>query len=162
MVIVQLSGGLGNQLFQYAIGRHFAHMLNTELKLDLSIAKFLLNPKGHSNYRLGDFCVEENFATPEEVDYVKATGIINPYSQDKPDQQNVFIVGHWMHDERLFADVADILRREFSLKNPLHPISAAWEKKISAEENSVALHIRHGDYASTGLVIIVGLLPLNY
>lgn len=162
MVVVHLSGGLGNQLFQYAVGRHFAHMLNTELKLDLSSAKVLLTPKGHTNYRLGDFCVEENIATPEEIDYVKATGIINPSPFAEQNQQNIFIAGHWMHSEESFADVADIIRREFSLKNPLHPISAAWEKKISAEENSVALHIRHGDYAAIYHAMIAGLLPLNY
>ena len=54
MVIVELSGGLGNQLFQYAFARFLAYKLNTELKLDLSHAKISLNPKNHSYYRLGD------------------------------------------------------------------------------------------------------------
>ena len=36
MIIVQLAGGLGNQLFQYAMGRTLAMRNNCELKLDLS------------------------------------------------------------------------------------------------------------------------------
>ena len=36
MILMRLSGGLGNQLFQYALGRRLAHDRNTDLKLDLS------------------------------------------------------------------------------------------------------------------------------
>ena len=31
MIVVRLNGGLGNQLFQYATGRHLAHLNNSEL-----------------------------------------------------------------------------------------------------------------------------------
>jgi hypothetical protein len=36
MIIVILRGGLGNQLFQYAIGRHLSIIGKTSLKLDLT------------------------------------------------------------------------------------------------------------------------------
>ena len=36
MIIVRLTGGLGNQMFQYALGRHIAEKNSTLLKLDLS------------------------------------------------------------------------------------------------------------------------------
>lgn len=36
MVILSVAGGLGNQMFQYAMGRHLAHRKGVELKLDLS------------------------------------------------------------------------------------------------------------------------------
>jgi hypothetical protein len=36
MVIVRMNGGLGNQMFQYALGCHLADKNQTELKLDLS------------------------------------------------------------------------------------------------------------------------------
>ena len=161
MVIVELSGGLGNQLFQYAVSRCLALKLNTELKLDLSKAKVSLNPKGHGNYRLGDFNIQENFATSEEVAHVKATGLIAPpFPNPEGFQRDVFIWGHAFHSENAFIEADDIIRREFTLKNPLHRISAAWEKKILATENSVALHIRHGDYVK--LVHITGLIPLDY
>ena len=161
MVIVELSGGLGNQLFQYAVSRCLALKLNTELKLDLSKAKVSLNPKGHVNYRLADFNIQENIATPEEVANVKATGLIAPpFPNPEGFQRDVFVWGHAFHSENAFIETDDIIRREFTLKNPLHRISAAWEKKILAAQNSVALHIRHGDYVD--LVHITGLIPLDY
>ena len=36
MIIVKLFGGLGNQLFQYAIGRKLSLLHNTELRFDLT------------------------------------------------------------------------------------------------------------------------------
>ena len=36
MIVMYLKGGLGNQMFQYAVGRHLAHIHNTELKMDIS------------------------------------------------------------------------------------------------------------------------------
>ncbi|MBN1457531.1 MAG: alpha-1,2-fucosyltransferase [Sedimentisphaerales bacterium] len=36
MIIVELKGGLGNQMFQYAIARILAHKHNTELLIDIS------------------------------------------------------------------------------------------------------------------------------
>ena len=35
MIIVRISEGLGNQMFQYAAARRLAHFHGTELKLDL-------------------------------------------------------------------------------------------------------------------------------
>ena len=161
MVIVELSGGLGNQLFQYAVSRCLALKLNTELKLDLSKAKVYLYPKHHGFYRLGDFNIQENIATPEEIARVKATGIIAPpFPNPVNNQQDFFLWGHAFHSEGAFIEADDIIRREFTLKNPLHRVSAAWQKKILAAENSVALHIRHGDYLDS--IHIIGLIPLDY
>ena len=36
MVIVEFMGGLGNQMFQYAMGRSLSKHLNTTLKFDLN------------------------------------------------------------------------------------------------------------------------------
>ena len=148
MVIVKLTGGLGNQLYQYAVARMLAHKLNTNLKLEATSFKQQGNNHGH--YRLGDFNIQENFATPEEIAHVKANGIIPPPTPNLEDcKQDIYIQGYWMHGEESFIEIADIIRAEFTLKTPLHRTSVAWKKKILAAECSVALHIRHGDYLNT-------------
>ena len=62
MIVVRLNGGLGNQLFQYATGRHLAHLNNAELYLDtsylLSSNKFASN----WNYELSAFNIVSNIA----------------------------------------------------------------------------------------------------
>ena len=137
-------GGIGNQLFQYAAGRRLAHKLKTQLKLDVSFyERDNLRP-----YALNLFNVKENFATPEEISSLKK--IIEPQPArfvpevlDYPD--DVYLHGYW-ENEKYFADIADILRREFTLKNPLSAAAQRWKEKILSCECSVSMHIRHGDF----------------
>ena len=81
MIVTRLMGGLGNQLFQYAVGRHLAEIHGTVLKIDIRglqenrprwYNKFRLSPYYRSSlwyhdYSLCHFNIRENFATPEEV-----------------------------------------------------------------------------------------------
>lgn len=56
-------GGLGNQMFQYAAGRRLAYISNKKLKLDISgFESYDLR-----KYELGNFCIEEIFATEEDL-----------------------------------------------------------------------------------------------
>ena len=66
MIITKLIGGLGNQMFQYAAGRRLAHILNTDLRLDLSgyQSQNRITPR---RYHLSVFNIVERIATPQEV-----------------------------------------------------------------------------------------------
>ena len=69
MIIIKLQGGLGNQMFQYAIARKLSLANKTELKLDLD---FLLDrtPRPDFTYRdynLNIFNLKIEFATQEET-----------------------------------------------------------------------------------------------
>lgn len=70
MIIVQLIGGIGNQMFQYACGRHLAILNNTELKLDISL---LQNRVPFSkdfvfrNYDLDIFNIKATIATASDI-----------------------------------------------------------------------------------------------
>ena len=144
MVIVYIMGGIGNQLYQYAAGRRLAHKLNTELKLDVTFYE-------HDNlrpYALNLFNIKESIATPEEISAMKKfmepqPARFIPEILNFPD--NVWLYGYWQYEE-YFADISDILRREFTLKNSLSPVAQHWKEKILAAENSVSLHFRHGDF----------------
>ncbi|HZV70252.1 MAG TPA: alpha-1,2-fucosyltransferase [Saprospiraceae bacterium] len=80
MVIVQLIGGIGNQMFQYACARHLAILNNTELKLDLS---FLENRVRFNkdfvfrDYDLDLFNIQATFITPSEIPMYPANWKIN-------------------------------------------------------------------------------------
>src|SRR5947209_8767851 len=67
MIVVNLAGGMGNQLFQYAAGRCLSLKLNVPLKLDISrFADFSLRP-----YSLYHFNIKEDFCTPSEITWLK-------------------------------------------------------------------------------------------
>lgn len=169
MVITRLIGGLGNQMFQYAAGRRLAHVLGTELKLDITEFdnyKF----RTFRTYSLGNFNIREKFASLEEVaaltrptilERIRAKVLRKPprppqtYIREKhfhfdpeimrlPD--GVYLDGYWQ-SEKYFADIAEINRREFTVKVPQAGKNKELGEQINSRE-SVSLHVRRGDYAS--------------
>ena len=160
MIIAQLSGGLGNQFYQYALARRLAYELKTELKIDKSRVRAFRGEKTqyHNYYRLGAFNIHEVFATPEEIERVRKTGTTPNSPQELENLQgDIYIQGNYAHDERFFASIIDIIRRDFTLKNPLSPNAEAWRQKILSAECSVSMHFRHGDF----LKLVSGDIKIN-
>ncbi len=66
MIIVNIMGGLGNQMSQYAIARKLSLILGVDFKLDLITNKFYKKDLVHT-YQLNNFNVVENCATKDEI-----------------------------------------------------------------------------------------------
>lgn len=172
MIVVRLMGGLGNQLFQYALGRKIAHLHNTALKLDTAWFS-IPSTDTPRTYRLDHFNITGTIATPDEVrriDGGRSTGwgplhtriadLITPerkrrYIRERvhsfdptvlqvPD--DVYLDGYWQ-TEKYFNDIEDIIRREITLREEPDPINQAMAGQIQAGP-SVSLHVRRGDYVS--------------
>jgi hypothetical protein len=126
MVIIKLTGGLGNQLFQYAYGRVLSLKKNEKLILDTHWFRGRLN----RSYMLNNFAIKA-FATPLYTLIFK-TG----YLEDTQ--------GEW-HSEKYFKDYSDVIRKELTLKRPFSPKAAEFLQKINST-NSVSLHLRGTDY----------------
>ncbi len=164
MIIVKLIEGLGNQMFQYAMGRYIAHKNNTKFKLD-KIG--FLDYKLHE-YGLCNFNIKENFATKKEINYFKKYKKSNKkiirkfYNALFADESkyilehqfnfipnifnaknNVYLDGFWQ-SEKYFIDIKDIIKKDFTIKNP----SNKYKNKVTQikSKNSISLHIRRGDY----------------
>src|SRR5262245_18756322 len=71
MIITWLTGGLGNQMFQYAAGLALAEHHRTVLKLDVSWFRRDPQFEAHNRYALSCFNVTEQFATQEEIDRLR-------------------------------------------------------------------------------------------
>jgi len=169
MIIVRLIGGLGNQMFQYAIGRSLAYRLNTELKLDISY--FERNTL--RQYHLFPFNIIQNFATLDDLNRVRKSYFVrlkspiqllkdtlnreipiipiterfvdfDPEILNLPD--NVYLNGYWQ-SEKYFKDIEEIIRNEFRIKIPPDPFNKKIGEQIQYEE-SVSIHVRRGDYVS--------------
>lgn len=170
MVIVQLKGGLGNQLFQYAVGRRIAYERGTELKLDASSYR-----RHHQRaYRLSHFCVLERQASRWEVArcgqlrvnrllkraYALAVRLAPPYTCSIIDEcdsaslertladapGDVYLTGYWQ-GEQFFRPIESMVRHELTVKTPPAPTNAALAQEMARLE-SVSLHVRRGDYVS--------------
>ena len=75
MIITQLTGGLGNQMFQYAAGLALAEHRRTVLKLDVSWFRHYPEYEAHNRYALSCFNITEQFATEEELDRVRGVNL---------------------------------------------------------------------------------------
>ncbi|MBR5914038.1 MAG: alpha-1,2-fucosyltransferase [Selenomonadaceae bacterium] len=163
MIITTLYGGLGNQLFQYAAGRYLAWKHKTKLKLDLTQCNLNTNSH-HAFYNLGAFNIQENFATESEIGNLPVVNNKNPWIFEPHIlnlSNNICLKGFWQ-SEKYFVGIEDILRKEFTLKNPLGKNSAAWKEEILASKCSVSVHIRHGDFITYYARNTIGLLPLHH
>ncbi len=169
MIIVKLQGGLGNQLFQYAMGRDLSIKKNTSLKID-AISGFKNDPYGRT-YSLDQFNISAELASAEEVARINTRGaaryitrivdLTMPYYrrqvliEDEKRQftydKNVlgardpaYVIGYWQN-ERYFLDVADVIRKEFTLRSVPDPVNQKTAREM-ADQNAVCVHVRrlHG------------------
>ncbi len=66
MILINIMGGLGNQMSQYAMARKLSILLGVDFKLDLVTTKYFKKDFVHT-YQLNNFNLIENIATPAEI-----------------------------------------------------------------------------------------------
>lgn len=173
MIIARLSDGLGNQMFQYAFGRALA--LRRGVPLRLEISAYQRDPK--RVYGLNQFLIDEAFVSNDELQQV-VTRPLDPhqpwwdqpvvrsphfhYSEDTPRVPSAgFFIGYWQ-SERYFADIAPLIRLEFTPKQPLAGLNLEVARQI-VTRNAVSLHVRRGDYVADPTVnALHGVCGLDY
>lgn len=171
MIIMRVMGGLGNQMFQYALGRRLAIERNVPLKLDLSW--FATQKK--RKFGLDQFNIKAEVATEEEVYrlhyfshnryFRKAYSIIqNHLPVDKKriinerkaglfdkdvlrSSKNCLLVGYWQ-SESYFEKITKLIKKEFQPRTALGSEDILLAKKMRKNPYSVSVHIRRGDYVS--------------
>ena len=168
-VIVRIHAGLGNQLFQYAMGRSLSLHKRTELFLDAwgyetdtfrkyELGKFNISAqllsKDQSNWgmqirrrrytplRLLLQAIHSPLAPKGIVD--KERGFVEGLAKIKG---SIYLDGFWQ-SELYFSRIRELLLKEFSFKDPPNLENAKCLSNI-ASQNAVCLHIRRGDYVTT-------------
>lgn len=168
MIIAKLQGGLGNQMFQYAIGRHLAHIHNAELKLDISWFDNIKDNTATREYKLKMLNIIENIAANDEIKRLKKyeqkngrryilhnllfadNSIYVKEKQSRFDENilkasdNIYLDGFWQ-SEKYFKEIESIIRKDFAFKEKVSEKNRKIAEEISAV-NSVSVHIRRGDY----------------
>ena len=75
MIITRLTGGLGNQMFQYAAGLALASARRTVCKLDVSWFREYPEYEAHNRYDLSCLNLTEQFATQEEIERARGVAL---------------------------------------------------------------------------------------
>jgi hypothetical protein len=181
MIIVKLIGGLGNQMFQYALGRHLALINNTSLKLDLTQLEERPNDNNYTfrNFELDKYNLQAQIATKKDIAFffpngfitkvtfyrvmkrLRLIGIINEtgfefHQEILSTRKSVYLSGYWQ-SEKYFSSISGIIKQDFTIKGYLLTDifnSGRLKDIISkiSQTNSVTIHFRRGDYVTDPLI----------
>ena len=161
MIIVQLAGGLANQMFQYAFGRALSLKNSDKLKLDTTG----YTTKNFRQYRLGAYNIKAEIATSEEIKKLKLPyGLLsrfvrgfrsrilrvqnidfNPGLLEKKGDQ--YLTGFFQSEE-YFKDIRGVILNDLTLIKPLSIKAEEYLKQIKQAKASVSLHVRRTDYVT--------------
>ena len=175
MIIIKIKGGLGNQLFQYAVGRALALHHRLPLKLDLTIFKTY---KLH-RYLLDQFAIQADIATEDEIIKLKGrnnvlfsalrkAGLVKRKSYLKEKRSSyfdasvfknddVYLDGYWQN-ELYFSDIREELLRDLISISSMSDLGVVYMEGIK-KSNSVSLHVRRGNYLN---LKNFNVLDINY
>jgi hypothetical protein len=185
MIISQIIGGLGNQMFQYAAGRALSLERNQPLLLDIArFAGYGL----HQGFELERvFLRQVKIATKAEVysilgwqslpgikrvlarpcmtAFLRDGFVVEPHFHYWPEINQVpndcYLVGHWQ-SEKYFQKHSSKIRADFTFKLPLSGKNADIAEQIG-RVNAVSLHVRRGDYVKNPKTTAThGLCSLDY
>jgi Glycosyl transferase family 11 len=164
-IIVALSGGLGNQLFQYAAGRSLSLSLNCDLALDLSWFLGDQNREyGLKNFNLPVNILDSTSRFPFGIEAIKARIFKRFYktrfglpvfkephfhyvSNFQAINSPVVLDGYFQSD-RYFLEHEDQIRRDLNFSGAYPEKCLSVYKKIQ-EYDAIAVHVRRGDYLSS-------------
>lgn len=167
MIISKIQGGLGNQMFQYAIGKAYAERLNADLYLDLSFynhpAEKDVTPR---KFELDLFNLKYLVADNNDlIKFLKTSsywyrlkrklGLPVPIyfregnnSAILKGKKDIYLDGYWQ-SEFFFKDFADCIKIDFRFKQQLNQQSKLTESAINSGKTAVAIHLRRGDYVTS-------------
>lgn len=182
MIIVQLKGGLGNQLFQYASGLSLSKYHEVPLKVDTSE---LYQPDDEigtiRKYELHNFLAAPEIASNQEIEDLKHQNLFSRiFQKTKPSysrkiynekrfefDKKFFLAGNnlylkgYRQSEKYFSLIANEIKNGFQLKKSIVEDVLDYGEKLFTL-NSISIHIRRGDYINKKALDFHGLLTQEY
>ena len=174
MIVIKLRGGLANQMFQYALGRHLSILHKVPLYLDLvHFEEEQTIEKTIRDFGLSKCDIQAKIATKNHINQAKgwynnvlkrkfntALNKTKPYykvniikeqssgfdSNILNAPKNCYVEGFWQ-SENYFKAIRDVILEDLSFKDEPTGLNLNYINDIKAC-NSVSIHVRRGDYVN--------------
>lgn len=154
MIIVNLKGGLGNQMFQYAMARSIALKNNKLLVLDLSFYSNQKDVTTKRHFELNIFNLKcfiiKNRIIKNILKLFHSEIIERAFSFNKNisklGNSNYIFYGYWQ-TEKYFKKYRRIILKDFSFPKKISEKNKKLINKIKNNQ-TVSLHVRRGDYVN--------------
>jgi hypothetical protein len=168
MIITKLMGGLGNQMFQYALCRRLSLENGVPLGVDLSFLQRRDMGPGftYRDYDLDMFSMEPNLSVPvgEKIFLINqphfhySADVVSVASRLLQAGKHVMLDGYWQ-TPKYFGDFEANIKQDFQFRNK---IDDATEQHVIdllgliRSTNSVMINIRRTDYLSNNFHGVMG------
>ncbi len=164
MLIIKFIGGLGNQMFQYAFYKSLEKM-GKDVKADISgyedyelhngfeLEKiFGINLKYANMYDIEKYIIKKNDIIKKIMRKVSNDHATHIVCKDAYKFENhlykyneKYLEGYWQNIS-YFRQISEIIKEEFKFKDCLTDKNLFYFEEAKNNPNSVAIHIRRGDY----------------
>lgn len=185
MIISNIIGGLGNQMFQYACGRALSLRLKQPLRITTDQFK---NYKFHNGFELQNvfklkvpqatisdlelilgwqrFPIIRKILSRSKMHWATCSGWCNEphfefWNGIKDIQLSAYLHGYWQ-SEKYFSDLSDQIRQDFTFNMDWNDFDLGVLKQMKTQP-SASLHVRRGDYHTIAKnKRIFALCDINY
>lgn len=164
IIIAQIAGGLGNQLFQYAFARNVASETDAKLLLDVSFNTIYTTPKRELDLLLfpihAEILSNVHLETlPNEINMLEETCNLFYEDIDMDSLEFPLFLSGYRQSWKYFVSIEKMLRTELCFENSKFPEKVMALSELIANTCSVGIHIRRTDYAQNPHL---GMLPNSY
>ena len=171
MIFVDMMGGLGNQLFQYAAARSISLDKNSDFLMNLSYYnKEDAKKVAHVDFKLNHFNVDvDRQIEGNEINkYDNVQKIVEPLSSTNFSKfidfskytGNIHLIGYWQN-ERYFKHNQKIIKKELQVITPPNKKNQKLLDEI-CESNAVCISFRRGEYLDPYFFAQFGMCTENY
>ena len=157
MLIIRVTGGLGNQMFQYIYGQALKERFNKKVLYDLTWYNMDSSHRyreleNHESYRLRAFGIEPEMISENTSNFFnsKLGKVYNLIQQQwfkwglRPIMPTYFL-GYW-NGEPYFENIKESVTNIYELPTLTNENALKYKAMMESGPTSVSMHIRRGDY----------------